>query len=272
MLPAAGSVLGIDVGGSLTRRSTAVCRLSWTTHSLDWVIDRSTAEPTRRAATIASVAGGHGLLAVALDGPLAAGLQPITAYRAAERMLTRGLGRLIGKPGQTNVPVGRLLNAQANACARDVLALGLVAAARHDQAIDAAAIAEAFPSSYLGVMLADPAGIAVQRGTRSDRYFEKLAGNGVLAALLASLLPGRHCVPSAEALGNHDDRAALVCAMTALGLAAGDYCAVGDEGGWIVLPPLRFIAPWAQALLRANQVPGFGGRFIAGNLGRPAVF
>tara|TARA_R110002124_G_scaffold114535_44_gene269649 strand:+ start:15436 stop:16254 length:819 start_codon:yes stop_codon:yes gene_type:complete len=272
MLPAAGSVLGIDVGGSLTRRSTAVCRLSWTPRSVDWVIERSTAEPARRAATIARVAGGHDLLAAALDGPLTAGLQPTDAYRAAERMLTRGLGRLIGKPGQSNVPVGRLLNAQANACARDVLALGLLAAARHDQAIDAAAIVEAFPSSYLGLMLADPAGIAVQRGTRSDRYFELLAGNGLLADLLASLLPGRHAVTSVQALRNHDDRAALICALTALGLAAGDYCAVGDAQGWIVLPPLRFIAPWAQALLRANLVPGFGGCLITGNLGQPSLF
>jgi hypothetical protein len=48
-----------------------------------------------------------------------------------------------------------------------------------------------------------------------------------------------------EGVVNHDDRAALVCAATALCVASGDYTAVGGQDGWIILPPLVFIKPWA---------------------------
>jgi len=265
MLPQSGSVLGVDVGGSLTRRSTAICRLSWTPDSIDWVIGRSTADPEALATAVTTVVGGHSLLVAAFDGPLTAGLGSINRYRAAERMLTRGLGRHIGKPGQTNVPVGRQLNASANACVRQVLALGLLAPAQHAQAIDSLAVVEAFPSSYMGMMLADPASLAVLRSNRSDRYFEHLAEIGRFGALLSALLPGRRPSHSPKTVRNHDDRSALVCALTALGMAAGDYCAVGDADGWIFLPPLRFIAPWAQVLLRANEAPDFAGQFVVRN-------
>lgn len=265
MLPASGSVLGVDVGGSLLRRSTAICRLSWTSDSLEWVIDRSTADTAALAQTISVVVAGHGLLVAALDGPLTTGLGKIDRYRAAERMLTRGLGRRIGKPGQTNVPVGRQLNASASACARAVMALDLLHEARHAEAIDRLAVVEAFPSSYMGMLLSDPGSVPVLRNNRSDRYFEHLAQGGRIGALLAALLPGRTASCSPEDILNHDDRSALICALTALGVAADDYCAVGDADGWIFLPPLRFIAPWALALLRTNEAPDFSGRFVVRN-------
>jgi len=55
-----------------------------------------------------------------------------------------------------------------------------------------------------------------------------------------------------SAVTNHDDRAALVCALTALCVAARDYTAVGDEDGWIILPPSSFVQGWAMHALRAN--------------------
>lgn len=48
----------------------------------------------------------------------------------------------------------------------------------------------------------------------------------------------------------HDDRSALVCALTALCLVSDDFVAVGDEeDGWIVLPPPTLVRPWAMELL-----------------------
>jgi len=44
----------------------------------------------------------------------------------------------------------------------------------------------------------------------------------------------------------------LICALTALSIAANDYTAVGDANGWIVLPPRDLIASWAWPLLIAN--------------------
>ena len=40
--------------------------------------------------------------------------------------------------------------------------------------------------------------------------------------------------------------------MTALCIAARDFVAVGDDDGWIILPPARFVQPWALDALRAN--------------------
>ena len=52
---------------------------------------------------------------------------------------------------------------------------------------------------------------------------------------------------------NHDYRAALVCDLTALCVAADDFVAVGDpDDGWIVLPPRRFIQPAQWTLLNLN--------------------
>ncbi|MET3924420.1 hypothetical protein [Devosia sp. 2618] len=271
MLPAYGAVLGVDVGGSLTRRSTAVCRLSWTPSAVSWTIERCTAEPVQRRTSIERVVAGQALLAAAFDGPLARGFEAISRYRPAERMLTRGLGRHIGKPGQSNTPVGRALNEQANACAGAVLSLGVLAEARHTEAIDRFAVAEAFPSAYLGLLLGDPAAVPAVRSNRSDQYFAALAGHGTLSAIVRRFLPGRELATGPVAITNHDDRAAFVCALTALGLAGGDYCAVGDPyDGWIILPPMSLIAPWAQGLLAANVEPGLPGAFVVRNQGADA--
>jgi hypothetical protein len=51
---------------------------------------------------------------------------------------------------------------------------------------------------------------------------------------------------------NHDDRAALVCALTSLSVATGDFVAVGDDNGWIILPPRRFIQSAQWTLLNDN--------------------
>ena len=44
----------------------------------------------------------------------------------------------------------------------------------------------------------------------------------------------------------------LVCALTALCVAVDEYTAVGDEDGWIVLPPVSFVRDWAMEALKAN--------------------
>jgi hypothetical protein len=61
----------------------------------------SSGEP-ERSVTIARIAGETLLACAAFDGPLRLDLEPIAVYRVAERMLTRRLQRLIGKPGQSS--------------------------------------------------------------------------------------------------------------------------------------------------------------------------
>jgi hypothetical protein len=110
-LPPAGAVLGIDVGFSEVERSSAACRLNWDAQRITWTIRRFRAVPPERDAVITAVAGNQVLQAVALDGPLRTGFEIIARYRVAERVLTRRpLGSRIGKPGQSNSPVGKRLN------------------------------------------------------------------------------------------------------------------------------------------------------------------
>ena len=231
-LPPTGAVLGVDVGFSPTRRSSAVCRLGWDERRIVWNTRRFRAVTAEREATILAVAGTGRLEAAAFDGPLQAGFDVVGRYRLAERMLTRRLGRRIGKPGQANAPVGTSLNAAANDCAGVVLRGCDLAPASHAVRIDERAVVEAFPGAFLGVMLTDPSGLAAARADRSDVFYRHLAGLGTLDHLLAHLLPGRSPAEPFPAVTNHDDRAALVCALTALCVAAGDYVAVG-RWGWL---------------------------------------
>ena len=159
---------------------------------------------------------------------------------------------MIGKPGQSSAPVGKLLNLHANHCTR-IAGYGLLGEARHSVRIYRSAIAEAFPSSFLGVMIKEPKTIAVRRGNRSDKFFVHLTQSGTLERLILHCLPGRAMAGDLTAVRNHDDRAALVCAVTALCVASGGYSAVGDDNGWIILPPDAFIEPWAIELLQHNQ-------------------
>ena len=258
-LPPMSAVLGVDVGFSPTRRSSAVCRLSWDAHGVGWAIRRFRALPEDREDAILAVTGTGRIEAAAFDGPLQTGFEIIGRYRLAERMLTRRLGRRIGKPGQANAPVGKSLNAAANDCVGVVLRGCDLAPAAHAVRIDDRAVVEAFPSAFLGVMLPDPTVLAAVRADRSDVFYRHLAELGALYSLLAHLLPGRGLADPLLGVTNHDDRAALVCALTALCVAAGDYVAVGDGDGWIVLPSRKFIADWAWTDLEANARDGTPG-------------
>ena len=252
-----GDVLGIDVGWSKQRRSSAVCRLSWNQESITWKVCRFRANEDDRCKAIREVAGTVELLAVAIDGPLRQGFESIGRYRSAERILSRGeLAKRIGKPGQSSSPNGRKLNTQANLAARTVKRLCRIRQASHDERIDERAVVEAFPTTFLGVMVTCPERLA--GGARSDRYFTRLDGyerrDRTLAELTEYLVGAKEWKEPIHSLTNHDDRAAFVCAVTALCIACGEYTAVGDrEDGWIVLPPKRAFQEWAWKAVLANR-------------------
>ncbi|MFO1184426.1 MAG: DUF429 domain-containing protein [Bauldia sp.] len=266
MIAKDGSVIGIDVGYSPTRRSSAACRLDWSGEEISWEIERFRAVEPERGDIIHKVAGGRPLAAAAFDGPVRRGFDSIGRYRTAERMLTRRLGRLIGKPGQSSAPVGRQLNHHANECARHVVARPDVQIAHHAVRIDGKALVEAFPSSFLGMMIKSPERVTAKRADRSDTFFRHLVASGGLLALIEYCLPGRRLACDLRDVVNHDDRAALVCALTALVVAAGDFTAVGDSDGWIILPPRRFIQSEQWSLLEQNaQEEDVGALHIAGS-------
>ena len=209
MLLSRGSVLGIDVGCSPTSRTSAVCRLDWNETTVSWTIERFRAAEPERADTISRVAGSAFLNAVAFDGPLRRGLDIIGRYRAAERLLTRRFQPLIGKPGQSSAPVGRLLNAHANACADAVLKVCHIGPTTHDVGIHDRAIVEAFPTAFLGLLIENPIALNARRGDRSDTFFCYLVETGGIERVVEHLLPGRRLAVPLASVTNHDDRAAL---------------------------------------------------------------
>ena len=255
-----GGVLGIDVGWSEKKRSSAVCRLSWDDRQIQWEIDRFCATPSDRENTIRRVVGESELLAVAIDGPLRYGFDVIRRYRSAERFLSRSqLQKRIGKPGQSSSPNGKKLHVQANKTATFVKRCCRVREAKHGVQIDDRAIVEAFPTTFLGGMIECPAQLKRPK-SRSDRYFAHLAEHHCIDRFVQRLLGGRKCIHDLRDVKNHDDRAALICALTALSVVAGELTAVGDEeDGWIILPPQWAFAGWTWAAACAtarDEAPG----------------
>jgi hypothetical protein len=257
-VPRFGAVLGIDVGFSQKRPSSAVCRLEWTESQVKWQIRHFRAVEPERTDAVTSIAGAGQLMAAAFDGPIRRDLDDIGAYRAAEQILTRKLQR-IGKPGQANSPSGRKLNQSTNDFAKIVLNLEncILSNATHSTRIHEKAILEAFPTSFLGLMVDNPDSLDRRRGRRSDAYYQCLAADGSLKSstlrkLIAHCLPDRCVRADLGGITNHDDRAALICALTALCVVAKDFVAVGDEDGRIILPPRSFIQDWAFAAMADN--------------------
>jgi len=246
-------VAGVDIGFSTTRRSSAICKLWWDIDSIGWSIRRYRATPWERETAFREFLDRTELNAVAFDGPIRSGFDQINKYREAERVLTKeGLRQKIGKPGQSNSPVGKRLNQETNLCAKLALRFARISNAEHVQKIHECSIVEAFPSTFLGLMISDP--VATVRAKRSDDFYKALVASGKLARLLEFLLPGRALKNDFGSVTHHDDRAALVCAITATGVAANKFCAVGDSrDGWIILPPAGFIEPWADKVLNEND-------------------
>lgn len=253
MMPESGAVLGIDVGWAPNRKSSAVCRLEWTRDAMSWRITPVGVDLAERRAVVGNMAG-PGADVCAIDGPIHGSLEIMDRYRLPERLLTRGLQH-IGKPGQSSSPQGRRLNQEATVFAALVLDTGRLGPARFAGAIHDRALVEAFPTSFLGTML-EADGVP-EHGQRSDVYYAHLLGRApspprdMLAALLDDLLPGRARRQSPADVRDHDERAALVCALTALSVACGRYVAVGDTAdGFITLG--AHTRPWAVEQLRRN--------------------
>lgn len=270
-IPSKGSVLGVDVGWSTKRKSSAVCHLAWDEHTVNWQTCWFRACDEDREQALRRAAGDRTLLAAAIDGPLRPGFSEIGCFRSAERLLSRGeIRRRVGKPGPANAPNGVKLNQQANLAARYVREHVRIERTKAAVRIDEHAIVEAFPTTFLGVMVEEPEALK-SSGKRSDWYFAHLASEGALDRILEGLLPGRKAAQSLAAVKDHDERAALICALTALCVVAEDYTAVGDDqNGWIILPSRSQFADWAWTGLRENvERETEGGQFQAVSGGVP---
>ena len=239
VLPQRGRVLGIDVGYSPKRRTTAFCELSWTSDRIAWSYSLATAEQSCREQALLAVQGvdNSQFISVAIDGPLRPQLEECCAYRMAECILSRGVFQKRGKPGQTNAGSGPQLHKHATLLARMVSQRCELGPAQMPFSVSKAAVYEAFPNLFLGVLCAEsdypkrpPKGRCW-----TDCLFPLVAGR--LNEFLRSLLSDRS-FNSVATVSGHEPVAALTCAITALAAAAGQCVAVGGADGYILLPPL----------------------------------
>jgi hypothetical protein len=94
----------------------------------------------------------------------------------------------------------------------------------------------------------------------SDRYWEQLAKPGGLEILLRTLVEPCRFEMLPTTIAGHDERAALICALTAVAVTAESAVGVGDpEDGDIFLPPPTLWGnscseslPWVESALRKN--------------------
>ena len=187
--------LGIDVGYSATRRSTGLCLLTIEDGVLGWeCLNTGTQEETRLHDLRSLVPRGTHLLGVGIDGPLTAGLRVVSHYRTSDALLSRGVFRLRGKPGQTSVPSSQQLHRHATLLAKLALKLEAqghltIADAVHPDAVDRRRILEVFPNAFLAVLLPDDVFPRLKRDA-SDRFWEIAAESGHLDRLIDALVPG----------------------------------------------------------------------------------
>ena len=281
--------LGIDVGYSQGRASTGLCLLELNQGRLRWACRNTGLEDAQRRRDLRGlIPKGTRISAVSIDGPLGQNLERVAYYRAADALLARGLFQRRCKPGPTNSPTGQALNSHATKLANIVLELMrdehlYLQEATHPHYIHERRIVEAFPNSFLGVLLhSEYFANLPSRGKRFDHFWTLAIQYGLLENLVEHLAPQTFCDNPIGKITDHDHRAAFVCALTAMCIAKNQYVAVGDpEGGQIILPPSDVwpvpgdaAAPWAENALTGNigdvrrtfpQSPTHGAAFIHSN-------
>lgn len=263
----AGKVIGIDVGFSDTRRSTCFCLLSWDENRYEFHFESARAFDSDRIQALNHLVPiTQTIRAVALDGPLAKDLQIVNRYRSAEAILSRGLFQKRGKPGQTNSPTGQQLHCHATRLADQTLAAihqanSILSDSIHPYPVHAQCVVEAFPTLFLAVLLSRNNLPEEKTRAKSDIYWSALIRTGGLQSYLSKLLPNR-AGPDLATFVDHDQRAAIVCALTALCVSVGRFAAVGDPvDGFIVLPAVSDWGidqsdrvSWAEMTIRKNIV------------------
>jgi len=199
---------------------------------------------------------------IAVDGPVLPKAAAGTAPREVERIFSSGAFARRCKPGMSHWGVGYRLRTAA-AEAGNCLCVG----APIDDVrftvprVVEGAIIEAFPNAFLGVCLEEQCyerPKKLRRGQKFDWLYDQWMERNVLERVI-SFLPGdatslADCFARTK---HHDERAALVCVLTALFAAVGNCVAVGcDATGWFFLPPREAWAPWAWRELESLLASG----------------
>jgi predicted nuclease with RNAse H fold len=242
------NLLGIDVGFSATRPTTGI---AWSVAGeigaartfTDWERRKRVPPP------------GASFNVIAIDGPLIASSAPAKVVRRCEQLLSRGLFQKRCKPGASHSGSGFQLRQAAAETARQFRHLGMLPNFSNAILADAA-IVEAFPNAFLGVMLDDDdfAAQRISRGKKFDHLYDRVVSTNRIAPVIEEIgWQNWKLVDRIIAERDHERRAALICLLTAACAASGKATTVGDDlGGWIWLPPIETWGDWAKRALATN--------------------
>ena len=110
---------------------------------------------------------------------------------------------------------------------------------------------EAFPNAYLGVLLPEREffnAARLKRGGKFDWLYERCLAASVFPRLLdaTGVTSSKHLLDRLRDTCNHDERAALICLLTAAAVQAGKDTAIGDpSAGYFFLPEWSCWQKWA---------------------------
>lgn len=247
------NVAGIDVGLTLVDRTSGVCR----TGDGGEVVAHTYIDRLSRTQALGDE---HSFQVLAIDAPVLPMHELHYRPRACEKVFVWGAFQKRCKCGESQVPgTGQALRRAgvdtAHAFVTDV-AEG-ECARPFPRVFGEHNIVEAFPNAFIGVTLAEAKFESTPgRGDKFDWLYDAWIESNVPNRLRAVLDWDRETFWRAvNDNGHHDERAALVCAITALCVLRGMYVAVGEaSGGYFFLPPWQMWADWARDALNRNRV------------------
>ena len=240
------TLIGLDVGFS-TSPTSGVARLG-----ADGELRLASATSTWASRSL--VVGTERADIAAIDAPYTT-VEP-HEMRSCERVFTLGKFQRRCKPGLSHVPgTGRKLRAAGWKTAqqlRPIVYQKAVGAEVKFPRVEDSNVVEAFPNAYLGVCVSDDVYDQMprlQRGRKFDWLFDCWVKRGLFRRAVEKIALEQLADLEDKFNRNrqHDERAALVCLLTAAGVFTGNYAAVGSEaGGYFFLPPWHNWATWAR--------------------------
>ncbi len=249
--PEKTDVLGIDVGLTLVNPTSGLCR----TGCGGDVVSHTFIDYGSRTAIV----GTGSFAVIAIDAPVLPVETLHYDVRPCEKVFVWGPFQKRCKPGESHVPgTGQALRRSGVETARTfaphVASASVVA--DFPKIYGDRNIVEAFPNGFLGVSLeAGSFQNALGQGERFDWLYGEWLSQGVHSRLSAEVQWLRKPFWGLVAANSqHDERAALICAITAACVLLGRYVAVGEAlGGYFFMPPWNVWQSWAKDALRRNR-------------------
>ena len=245
-------VAGIDVGLTLVERTSGVCRTGSSgdlvTHTYIDRLSRSTA-----------LGGNLRFSVLAIDAPVLPEGQLHYDARSCEKVFVWGDFQKRCKCGESWVRgTGQALRRAGvdTAHAFADIVWSNEPTSPFPRVFDSRNIVEAFPNAFLGVSLPDGVFESTpSRGEKFDWLYDQWLEYKMPEVLQAALRWHREQYWGAVSENrHHDERAALVCALTGICVLQGLYVAVGEPtGGYFFLPPWNAWAEWARSAVDKSR-------------------